>query len=274
MVWHLKVPRVLLLYWDESPASQLHHMTIKTFKHFNPDWSIKLYRPVKKSTKKTWTTNEQKIEYTGHDYWPNILTEPGIEIIDIDFETIGFSNNAPEVIKSDFLRLHLLATCGGVWSDMDIFYLQPMEELECNSPENSNYTEFIVHHSRGNYYPIGFLMSSGNSQVFKMLRDKAKTISTFKDYQIIGALLYTSTFPSPSLLPQSVYIIKMNAVYPFTWNKTRMLVENDTSKNHLLLTRHTIGLHWYNGDPIIRNYQNNPVNTECLLYKLVDAFTE
>ena len=58
-------------------------------------------------------------------------------VIQVDFQIYNFNNDMPEVHKSDFLRLELLSTIGGLWSDMDIIYFKPMNSLYFNCLKKS-----------------------------------------------------------------------------------------------------------------------------------------
>src|SRR5690349_7515983 len=119
-----QIPKIFNAYWDQSPLSYMNYLTVKSFSYYNPDWIIHIYVPTQKTEKITWITNEQKIKYTGVDYWSELTNGKikNLTIIPIDFESIGFYNHASEVIKSDYLRWHLLSTTGGLWSDLDILY--------------------------------------------------------------------------------------------------------------------------------------------------------
>ncbi len=111
------------------------------------------------------------IKYAGHDYFSlDELKKMNIEIIRFDFSTIGVDNDIPEVLKSDILRYYMLYIYWGVWSDLDILYINSMENIIFNidSMINGDFrlidTVVSNYTNRGiNYYYIGFLMSSQNN---------------------------------------------------------------------------------------------------------------
>ena len=118
-------------YWEGPHFSYLHYLSIKSFSALNPDWTIRLYTPTSPSqAQAVWTTPEQKVEYTGSNYFHKI-GELDVEIIPINLDDyLGYKTEKIHCVqRSDLFRWKLLADEGGGWSDSDILYIKPLTSL-------------------------------------------------------------------------------------------------------------------------------------------------
>jgi len=68
-IHNFKYPKLLHLYWDGSPLSFLHYLTILSFNKHNKDWKIVIHVPEKRTKTLSWKTHEQKLKYTGACYF-------------------------------------------------------------------------------------------------------------------------------------------------------------------------------------------------------------
>jgi hypothetical protein len=242
-VWHLKVPKIFHVYWGTGIFSYLRFMTIRSFMLKNPEWKIMFWYPKYPSkTIVTWNTKEQEEKFLCDDYTKELKNLP-IEMIPIDFNDYGFSNDVSEVHKSDFIRLEILSTIGGVWSDMDILYFRPINCLTVNIENNKNIETFVCISSHG--HSIGFLMSAGNNSFYKILIEQAKKVYNKEMYQTIGSLLWNKNYRTLQLINKisSVADIGDDAVYSMgAANKTD--IYNGAKPK---ITTNTIGIHWYGG---------------------------
>ncbi|QKF93572.1 dTDP-6-deoxy-L-lyxo-4-hexulose reductase [Fadolivirus algeromassiliense] len=253
------IPRIFYVYWDGSKLSYLQYLTIITFKKFNPNWKIVLYTPIIRYTQKTWSTTEQKVSYNGFDYLPKLL-ELDIDVRKIDFEKIGFKNEIPEVIKSDYLRYWLLGNYGGLWSDMDIIYIKPIDQMFSSTLQvygDINMIDTVIAFYN-NYYSIGLLMSKQDNPYFIELVNNANKYLNLTKYQSIGSELLLKLYKNPSLIKnkyKQLNIITLDKyVYlPYDWNKINEIFLLSLPQN---IKDHTIGIHWFNGSKISVMYEN------------------
>ena len=250
-------------------------MTIYSLSIFNPDWQIIVYYPPQPCKLETWATKEQKHQpYNGEDYFPLLYNLCNVEILPFAFGEIGevkVNNEKPEIYKSDLLRLYLLGYCGGVWSDIDILYIRPLEQF-CFNRESSDvnavccYREPAVHV----YNSIGLLMAGGNGKLLfsDLLFWALEKYETNKSYQGLGSELYNDYF-------------KLYNIFPFV--KTRDKVEEHYRKDGVVLAnlpyqtiylnrnkglmhfykpssfeieKERIGIHWYSGHEISARWEN------------------
>lgn len=255
------IPKTCFMYWDGSPFSLLNYISVQSFRKFHPEWNIKMYMPINRTKTLSWFTHEQKIAYTGQDYFDK-LHQLNVEIISIDMNEIGFSNDASEVIKSDYLRYWLLYSYGGIWSDCDIIYIKPLSDVFV-SPE----TRLIICCQQSGHivqgYPVGFLASEKNHPFFKTVIEGCTRFYNPLRYESLGSMLFVHLFPNPSkLIENNNNTIIMDKWYylPYDWDKLHLLFySNNSSNNSLppLLPSTTFGIHWFNGAKLTKEFLNN-----------------
>ena len=122
-----KIPKRLFVYWGGEKLPYLRYLTIDSFIKFNPEWEIIFIIPKILSNVLTWQGKQfERNDLKYIDYMSEIYKLEGknkLKVEIFDFETIGINNNLNEVHKSDYLRYYLLYSRGGVWSDMDIYFM-------------------------------------------------------------------------------------------------------------------------------------------------------
>lgn len=248
-----QIPIIFNAYWDMSPFSYMNYLTIKSFLYYHPDWRVNIYVPAHKST----TISCAKNEYTGPDYW-NKLTDSGyrLQIIPIDFEKIGFYNDAPEVIKSDYLRYHILGTDGGIWSDFDILYINSLDNTLFNPDLGSiDYDTLIFYFG---YYPMGFFLSKPNNEFFNTLKKKSLIKYNTTRHQCIDSHMIILKWQTITSLindfPQLKFRVEDKYVYsPYECTEINNLF--DQCENNI--KPKTIGIHWFNDADRAKRFQNN-----------------
>ena len=261
-------------------------MTVFSFRKLNPDWIIKIYSPVSRTTTKSWTTNEQKIEYEGKDYFSNLKDLENCVFITFDFETIGISNKTSEVQKSDFLRWHILSTEGGVWSDFDVIYFRRIDEIDFSNQYLTNKNkeiDFSVCYDfniQSEYkYSIGFLIAKKECQFYKKILKLAKENFNEIDYQGAGSSIFNYEYPSLKKLylsekESNIWNTSMDILYAYDSNKIEHIYKSDDLR---YFTSNSIGMHWYYGSDITKKHIND-FEKECLNYnvlmKAVNKFKE
>ena len=263
------IPKILHLYWDgRTHLSFLQYLTMVTFKELNPDWAIKLYVPMIYFKHKTWKSFEQKIEYTGKNYYRKLSDYA--EIIKIDFETIGFRNDISEIIKSDYLRYYLLSTQGGGWADFDIIFLKPISEIANGTNTqiigDENKIDTVITYFDG-HFPVGFFMASKNNKVFKIILQNCSRHYDSDRYQSLGVELWNRVFVDPERMAArtkcNILFVNNETYLPYKWFETPILFEfNQPDVNTERVTENSIGIHWFNGSNEAKNFENDFSNGE------------
>lgn len=245
MEWNLKIPKIFHVYWGGGKLNYLRFMTIKTFMKYNPDWEIIYLYPSQSTKQTTWGTYENKNEcFLCKDFTSELFNLP-VTRKEIDFEKYGISNDIPEVHKSDFIRLIQLTQYGGLWSDMDILYIRPMNDFYLNFENNKNIETFLCNNLYG--YSVGFMMSTKENPFFQTLWDAAIKEYNPRLYQTIGSTLYNKYFPTIESVNNIVTAknFSMSVVYP----NVAGYEENFINGNNIGINDLTLGVHWYAGHP-------------------------
>ncbi len=262
-----RVPSILFSYWDGSALSYLNYLTFVSFRVYHPDWRIQLYVPTVRNKTMTWGGKEQKTPYTGRDYMPDLL-RLGIEIISVNFADrkfggIDWMNRVSEVFKSDYLRLCVLASQGGVWTDMDILYLKSLGRMDIRTDLDIG---VCVHPTR-DHYSIGFLMSSPNSPYFEELRQLAVRSFDRSEYQSIGCILFKTAYPDWTQIAVKyphlkVVNIPFQLIYPVEWNALNRMYRSPDAN---FVTPNTVGVHWFNGADDTKSFVSDPASSNWLV---------
>jgi hypothetical protein len=254
------IPNILHLYWgNNEKLSYLHYLTVRSFRKYNPEWVIKIYYPIKTFYENTWKESVQDKKYNGRDYNSKI-DKLNVVRVPVDFKTIGFENDRSEVFKSDFFRYYILYKEGGVWSDYDVLFIKPMKNIVI--PEATVYGDLnninTCFSYFNNHYSIGFLMSSPGNTLFKNLMDNCSNFYDKKYYECLGIKMWQSLYATPDditnclpninllLLPESFYL-------PYDYDNMELIFhKTDTTK----IKPYTVGIHWFNGHAVSRNFVN------------------
>ena len=257
-MWHLKrIPQIAHFYWGGGPLSYLRFLSVQSFKKQNPDWQVKVHQPVTDSQAPSSWVNNIKQDFRDQI---NILD---VVIIEHDFNSYGFSNQAHEVHKSDFLRWRLLATEGGLWSDIDIFYIKPMECLEENNLQYSNIDVALCPLKPPHKHTVGFMLASENNNFYKYISEVALANYDKDVYQCMGSDLINGRFEDfedfGRQFPSNQFVfLNKKSVYAIT-SKTidRFYQPIDQDSNKKFNNSQVIGYHWFGGHQKSQEFENN-----------------
>ncbi len=242
------IPKTAHFYWGGSQLPFLRYLTLWSFCNFNPEWRVKLYIPVSLSTRITWKTNEQNYRVKNNDCFKRLEKLP-VSIVKSSMERYGFSNSIPEVHKSDILRWNVLADEGGLWSDMDIFYVKGIESCFDVSSEK----DYLCYDTIKKYYSIGFMLASHESPIMRMMANSCHKYYKRSEYQSVGSIMMKKVLGNIDKFSDSVDNMDMSIVYPFDSYNIDCLW---SSKEYRIPDK-TIGIHWYAGNKVSGEYISN-----------------
>ncbi len=221
-MWHLtKIPKIAHFYWGGKKLSYLRFMTVQSFRQHNPEWAIQVHVPQILSTAQpTWDSFQQKDINIAQDYFDQ-LSSLNVDIVQHNFDEYKFNNQAHEVHKSDFLRWKLLGTVGGLWSDIDILYSQPITNLAENVPEYQNLDTGLVPLIPPSKHTVGFLLSSANNRFYQYISKIARAQYNPNLYQCMGSDLINTNFKTTESLSekfpkQKFVFLNRHCVYSIT----------------------------------------------------------
>jgi hypothetical protein len=252
-MWHLKhIPQTAHFYWGGGPLSYLRFLSVSSFKKQNPEWKVFVHTPLTSSSAPTAWTNS--IEQDFRDQ----LDQLDVAVITHDFDAYGFTNQAHEVHKSDFLRWRLLAEQGGVWSDIDIFYTNPVDNIRENTVENSDVDVALCPLKPPNKHTVGFMLGSTDNAFYQYIGQLAIANYNPDVYQCMGSDLINGRFETlesfGQQFPGTEFIfLDKRCVYTIT-SKTIELFYQETNKRHNSLD--IIGYHWFGGHPRSQEFEN------------------
>ena len=271
-MWNLKsIPKQAFFYWGSPRMSFLRWMTLYSFRKLNPDWKILLYIPTMLSDQNNWANkmfDHEKVDFI--DYTGKVK-DLNIEIVEFDFSQLDICNYTNEVHKSDLLRYYLLHKYGGIYSDMDILWIQPLEKMLANKL-NEDKTDYVYFGKcpggLDDGHAIGFLLSSLNSPIYHDIYHQAHGKLSHResnDYQIIGVDLLNSNFRGAYIDKQykTIGYLDKDCVYSIDHDDREYLY--DKLGLHLI-TENTIGIHWYGGSEYVRKLIHNVNHTNYLTY--------
>ncbi len=256
-----KIPRVCYAYWGAPCLPYLRYMCMKSFLQFNPGWDMILFIPKKLVTSQSWQTYENKQVVDTIDYMDR-LKGLGVIVQEWDMENIGYSNDLPEVTKSDILRLHLLSGQGGLWTDTDIIYFHSLQ----HSVPNTDFSAAFCYRRGGptqedtakngpKYHSIGFMMGCTQSDWFKRLWWNLPKVIDMDNYQSMGSPYYKTVIADKEFGASGadLYNFDINVVYP---SRAVPGMWNPASEYIPQIWDNCIGWHWYCGHPKSGEMQN------------------
>lgn len=222
------------LFWGRSrPLSWLRLQTVVTFKKHNPSWQVKVWYRDTEPVPPAWLTGEQAHPYEGRDYFDHLY---GLA----DVVATPFDLAVPDVIFSDYLRLWLLATEGGWWSDFDILFTAPM-------PGHSSGPQLAKYHC--GVWPVGFMGAPdavARDFFARVEREARQNIDTATGYQDLGCTLMGRH--AKGMRPCVPW------VYPVTRLQTAR-VSYFVSPTYEVPQGY-IGFHWYAGAEFASEFEN------------------
>jgi len=240
------IPKIYHCYFG-GPLHYLHYLSIWSFRKFNPDYDIRVYRPVTRSMNFE-TADGNYPELNVGNCWDRLLEEVECQVQFVNFERIGFYNGANEIHKSDYLRLYLLSTVGGIWADTDILWYKPFPEI----PEQIE-AMFSAHGDIG--HSIGLLGANQDNAIYKQLLLTARNGYHQSYYQCMGSTSFNRIVGplEQRRFKQQIYNI------PNEWIYWVMDYHNSSAVvwcNNIQPPEDSIGLHWYAGDAMSRLGKN------------------
>lgn len=247
--WYLsKIPKVAHCYYG-GKMPWLRYASILSFAKHNPDWTLRVYRPVDMGDGRGVLLTFGEVAartYEGECYSDRLRGQSNIIMVPVDFEKIGFSNWQTETFKADYMRLLTMAS-GGVWIDSDIIFFRPLEESYFNTTEMGDICN-VLHITMGDaiYHSTGLVMAAGERNIFKTALEKASVSFVQGDTQSLASKLLNMISVNIADISQhygSCINLCDDYVYPLNVSRFVDIFDFDVKFD----TWQTIGLHWYGG---------------------------
>lgn len=147
-----EIPKTIWTYWDDNSPPELVTKCVAKWKELNPSWSV------------VTLTRDTVKNY----------------ISDVDIFGLKFSDTAPR--RSDFVRLHVLAKYGGVWTDATVAPTKSVDWVNEVGPY-----EYIGYYRKGvttrPEYPViesWFFACPPGSKFVSKLRDEMMSMNNLE----------------------------------------------------------------------------------------------
>jgi len=261
------IPKKIYFYWGNEKMSWLRYMTLYSFRKLNPKWKMYLYFcPPNGIKTKIWSSPEVQdfFMYKGEDYFSKIK-ELDIEILEWDLfhpsdpKSEKWKKEVGPTHKSNFFKWSKLAKDGGIYSDLDVLYLKPINKFY---KQIKSYDTAICYYQ--NYFSIGLLGSKPKNPFYNdLFLNGFKTVQS-SSYQSAGVQnlynLLSGEKPSENKwktlinkYPDNEFInFGMKVVYPYQWNQMGQVFKAEKKS----LPEKCIGIHWYAGTEIAQKFNN------------------
>jgi len=249
------IPRIAHFYWGGGNFAFLRYLTIKSFRRFHPEWKVIIHVSGDQCNIQPWATKENSVPSVGKDYLP-VLVQEGVEIHKVDMTDIGFSNQIPEVLKSDIYRLYLLATTGGLYLDTDVLFFRAIQEGLPHNDAKAFFNYHLCNNDLPYVHRIGLLAASENNPLFGELFNNVKPYVDVNSYQCVGSHYYGKflLMDNPDICNFSVSLI-----YPF--QRVEEIFEFAIQDALLKIAEDTVAVHWFAGNPkagaLMNTFQEN-----------------
>ena len=211
------IPREAWFYWDQGEAAMptLRRAAVETFKIHNPGWKV------------------------------NVLDRSVVPEIEGD-------TDRARILRSDLARYVILAKHGGFYFDTDIIFVdavpdQWMEADFCMSTDDDGMTNSVATIGAS---PSNLLLARVLERAMARLADT----QTIMSYQSLGVKLWWALgppAPAAAALNMRWRRIPTQTFLPIAWPFVEVL----WSPRHITLPNDIVGLHWYGGDALSREYE-------------------
>uniref|UniRef100_A0A6M3IQP0 Putative glycosyltransferase n=1 Tax=viral metagenome TaxID=1070528 RepID=A0A6M3IQP0_9ZZZZ len=270
--WPAHIPRTLHLYWGRNrPLTRLRYLTVATFLHYNPDWSVVVHTPaVNPAEIFFWPSSDHKyftLAAGDRDHLEDLAHIARVTVL-IEAHKFWDAMLLSEVHRADLLRWHVMAEYGGVWSDFDMLYVKSLESAVTSNGRADIYLCDDVNHTGDKYYCTSFVASAGNdrSRAFysSVLREAVhRTTGTSRHSAGREPLAVVASDPPDeccvSILPGQMF-------YPVPeMYSTRLYADTDVPVSDL-----TIGIHWFGGSRCAVEFESRAAKKVCAMSAIVE----
>ena len=265
------LPKLVHFYWGSDALPWLRYLTLYSFRKFNPDWTILLYRRLSKFKTK-WSTVEQ-VDHTyttGPDY-SSELDRIGVETHWLGKGTrkkLGVLAGVSDVHASDLLGWWCLVKDGGLVADLDYLFLRPIANLwdERNAAEVdvglTRFQTFNYQEPRHGYLPVSVMIGSPDNALFRDCYTEARQNYDATIYESCGAPLLQAKVPTWHAL-QKAYPnynfrrLEDTLFFPLSCSHRGLdeaLKDLWGGQADEWISPDTIGLHWYGNSPYTKEW--------------------
>lgn len=287
MDWHNdmygpdKIKKKMSFFWAGDRMSWMRYMTLKSFRHFHPDWEMLLYTTNVLNNAAGWSTHDMQdcSEYKGENYMKR-LGDLDVKIVDWSPPVVKFPKLVPAQ-ASDICEWEILADGDGFFSDMDILYVAPIPY------ETLKKADVVCCLTLG-YMTIGFFGAAAGTKFFEDILIESHTGYSPGRYQSAGAeAIYRlgdlGGCWSETVNPGDVAMrklrkkyphldiveLKSEQIYPWSFREVQMIFERNRQ-----VPEDCIGIHWFGASPHAQKWNNTLTADNYQEDKFRSTFTQ
>ena len=241
-----EIPHIFHCYIGSGSLTYMAYLTIRSFIYYNPSWIINIYVPI----------NYSDTKYS-NNYWKDLM-DLSVNKIVMNFEKIGFYNDATEINKLNYIKWHILSTVGGLWSDPDILYINSVENTIFKTKKDFDTLIFNINNE---YYPIAFFMSKANNTFFAKIKESVINMYKTNNNTNVINILKTKYPTIENIIlnfPETKFNVEDKNIYlPFEYIEIDKIYK---SNNINSLNKNTIGIYLFQGSDNAQIFNNNLEN--------------
>jgi hypothetical protein len=266
------IPKICRLYWGGSgPMAQLMVFTILSFHKYNPDWEIIVYRT--KQTSEELGVNTYVPVYNGKDYFEHIEKLPYVKIKIIDVADYGINKDAHSILGSDIFRMNVLYKEGGLYSDFDVIWLKPVEEImnvDCiGNPKGFSTTVCYFNFTEGHHSVSNILSQSKSLFLLSVIESQKKVRKPYSHMSFSTSLLNKKYPKLQDIINvySDVLALKYKTFYPYSiFNLEELYLENNLEP---INDKDVLCVHWFNGHELSQGYINEGFGRNCSMTSIL-----
>ena len=266
----MSVPKLAFTYWKGKNFSPLQILSVQTLSYYNPDLQIIIYYNVDgESNIIPWKTGEHTRELTSISDIFSLKELKNVTFKEVDFKNIFGVDVTNAVYLADIIRIYKLYEHGGIWFDLDIFFIKKIPDMFFTMKESLGLFKELTESNLFRCVPTGFIIAKPKntfcSKLIACVSDILNDISNIKEYQKFGPhvwrQLYNEIHQDRNLklpfinIKQSIDIRNYDSeyIYPYRpYELEKMYYSNTTNQ----LSPNLIGIHWFNGAAISTDFIN------------------
>jgi len=248
------ISKVMNFFWSGDSMTFMRYMTLYSLRKLNPDFRIVLWSPCYPCQGKTWVSSEVDDEgYCGENYLSKIGSlKIERRVWSPMFERLSHSQ------ASDLFQWQLLSTIGGLYCDMDVLWLKPLESVN-----KQFWASDVLYCSENNgqMFAIGFFGASPRCKMVQDIYSSAIRNYEPERYESAGiSAVYRSTSggnSAPAVIDHyrrkypgmSISRFPDVFIYPFDCHNYPRIFTDSVNVSDKCL-----GIHWFGGGPISQKW--------------------
>lgn len=278
------IPQRAFCFWANRTMSWLRYMTLYSFTKLNPDWELELYLSFEDTDgdEKYWVNHNSQdfFSFTGEDYFDRAMELPGLVVKEFHLDHKKITTHIGQSHRSNFFKWEQLAEVGGIYFDMDILWVRPINTFWGSL---RGFTDAMCWHGM---FSIGLMASQGESPFFRKMLNRTYKRFSSEIYQSAGVNVIYDMLGNNNnrIWDRLMYMfpschfknIPQNVVYPHSFDDHKVYFLDLDKK----LPRDCIGIHWYAGHAMSqvannlltdRNFRGNGCTITHFAEKVIDG---